>query len=83
MKLKLGDWVVPKGHPFPSPYMKIEIIEIRKPSDCHILGEQVRVRYYEKCIPNGKVMSSWERAAEYEIDLPRMRDERLKELGIN
>jgi hypothetical protein len=82
MRLKLGDWVVPKGYPFPSPHMKIEIIEIRKPIDYHILGEQVRVRYYEKCMPNGKDMSSWERVEEYEIDLPRMRDEKLKEIGI-
>lgn len=78
MKLKLGDWVVTKGHPFPSPYMKIGIIEIRK----SVIGDQVRVRYYEKCMPNGKDMSSWERADEYEIDLPRMREERLNELGI-
>ncbi len=30
MKFKLGDWVVPKDHPFTSPYMMMEIIDIRK-----------------------------------------------------
>jgi hypothetical protein len=90
MKFKLGDWVVPKDihyswfqisshvllHPFTSPYMMMEIIDIRK-----IPFVQIRLRYYEngeKC----RDMNSWVDAIGYEIDVVATRDKKLKELGI-
>jgi hypothetical protein len=40
------------------------------------------VRYYDKWWVNGKDMSGWENAYEYELDVETMRDEKLNELGI-
>jgi hypothetical protein len=86
MKLKLGDWVVPRDYPFHNPYIKITIIEMRKYVDpntsTNFVIDQVRVRYYDKFTPNGRDMSGWENAYEYELDIQRMRDEKLKEIGI-
>ena len=51
MKLKLGDWVVPRDYPFRNPYIKIVIIEMRKYVDpntsTNFVIDQVRVRYYD------------------------------------
>jgi hypothetical protein len=86
MKLKIGDWVLPKNHRRQSPHIKMKVIDTRKYIDpntsTNFVIDQVRVRYYDKMTPNGKEMSGWENAVEYELDVETTRDEKLKEIGI-
>lgn len=83
--MNVGDWVKIRNMVM-KPHIKMKIIEMRKYVDpntsTNFVIDQVRVRYYDKFTPNGKDMSGWENAYEYELDVERMRDEKLNELGI-
>jgi hypothetical protein len=53
---------------------KIEIIQI--------LPGRILVKYHNRSTLNGEPLISWEAADEFVVDVERMRDEKLNELGI-
>lgn len=70
--MKVGDLIKPingfkKGG-------KMEIIQI--------LPGRILVKYHDRSTLKGEPVISWESAGEYVVDIVRMREERLKELGI-
>jgi hypothetical protein len=83
--MNVGDWVKIRNMVM-KPHIKMKIIEMRRYVDpntsTNFVIDQVRVRYYDKWWVNGKDMSGWENAYAYELDMERMRDEKLNELGI-
>jgi hypothetical protein len=78
--MNVGDWVKIRSDKHPN--IKMKIIEMRKYVDPNTSTNFVRVRYYDKWWVNGKDMSGWENAYEYELDIQRIREEKLNELGI-
>ena len=74
--MKVGDLV----RPIKSRIMKVgktEIIEIQEG-----FLNRIRVKYHGRTTMSGCPLHSWENAIEWEVDIQRMRDEKLKELGI-
>ena len=71
--MKVGDLIKPiNGFKFGKG--KIEIIEI--------LPGRILVKYHNRSTLNGEPLISWEAADEFVVDVERMRDEKLNELGI-
>jgi len=53
---------------------KMEIMEI--------LPGRILVKYHNRSTLNGEPLISWEATDEFVVDVERMRDEKLNELGI-
>jgi hypothetical protein len=71
--MKVGDLIKPiNGFKFGKG--KMEIIEI--------LPGRILVKYHNRSTLNGEPLISWEAADEFVVDVERMRDEKLNELGI-
>lgn len=71
--MKVGDLIKPiNGFKFGKG--KIEIIEI--------LPGRILVKYHNRSTLNGEPLISWEAADEFVVDVERIRDEKLNELGI-
>jgi hypothetical protein len=72
--MKVGDLIRPiNGFRYGG---KMEIIQIM------ILPNRILVKYHDRSTLNKEPLLSWEAADEFEVDVVRMREERLKELGI-
>jgi hypothetical protein len=77
--MKVGDLIKPiNGFKFGNRIKrskgKIEIIQI--------LPGRILVKYHNRSTLNGEPLISWEAADEFVVDVERMRDEKLNELGI-
>lgn len=71
--MKVGDLIKPiNGFKFGKG--KMEIIEI--------LPGRILVKYHNRSTLNGEPLISWEAADEFVVDVERIRDEKLNELGI-
>ena len=72
--MKVGDLIKPiNGFRYGG---KMEIIQIM------ILPNRILVKYHDRSTLNKEPLLSWESADEFVVDIQRMREERLKELGI-
>jgi hypothetical protein len=72
--MKVGDLIRPiNGFRYGG---KMEIIQIM------ILPNRILVKYHDRSTLNKEPLLSWEAADEFVVDIQRMREERLKELGI-
>ncbi len=59
---------------------KMEIIQIIP--DTNISSGRILVKYHNRSTLNREPLMSWEAADEFVVDVERMRDEKLNELGI-
>jgi len=72
--MKVGDLIKPiNGFKYGG---KMEIIQIM------ILSNRILVKYHDRSTLNKEPLLSWESADEFVVDVQRMREEKLKELGI-
>ena len=71
--MKVGDLIKPIiGFKFGKG--KMEIIQI--------LPGRILVKYHNRSTLNGEPLMSWESADEYVVDVERMREDKLKQLGL-
>ena len=71
--MKVGDLIKPiNGFKFSKG--KMEIIQI--------LPGRILVKYHNRSTLNGEPLMSWESADEYVVDVERMREDKLKQLGL-
>jgi hypothetical protein len=47
-----------------------------------ILPGRILVKYHNRSTLNGEPLMSWEAADEYVVDVERMREDKLKQLGL-
>ena len=73
--MKVGD-LIKRINGFKFGKGKIEIIQILP--DTNISSGRILVKYHNRSKP----LISWEAADEFVVDVERMRDEKLNELGI-
>ncbi len=83
--MKVGDLIKPiNGFKFGNRIKrskgKIEIIQILP--DTNISSGRILVKYHNRSTLNGEPLISWEAADEFVVDVERIRDEKLNELGI-
>jgi hypothetical protein len=77
--MKVGDLVKRVGSFQRLEKDKVEVIDI----GIETFGDKrVRLKYHNKTNIRGGNVIAWESASEWEVDIQRMRDEKLKELGI-
>ena len=77
--MKVGDLIKPiNGFKFGKG--KIEIIQILP--DTNISSGRILVKYHNRSTLNREPLLSWESTDEYVVDIVRMREEKLNELGI-
>jgi hypothetical protein len=70
--MKVGDLIKPiNGFRYGG---KMEIVQM--------LPGRILVKYHDRSTLNKEPLISWESADEFVVDIQRMREERLKELGI-
>jgi len=74
---KVGDFVKPINDFVRLRNETLEIIDISISSNDRIL-----IMYHNKTNMNGTFVRSWESADEYELDIEKMREIKLNELGI-
>ena len=72
--MKVGDLIKPiNGFRYGG---KMEIVQIM------ILPNRILVKYHDRSTLNKEPLLSWDSADEFVVDVQRMREERLKELGL-
>ena len=77
--MKVGDLVKRVGSFQRLKKDKVEVIDI----GTETFGDKrVRLKYHNQTNIRGGYVIAWESASEWEVDIQRMRDEKLKELGI-
>jgi hypothetical protein len=71
--MKVGDLIKPIND-FKFSKGKMEIIQI--------IPGRILVKYHNRSTLNGEPLMSWESADEYVVDIERMREDKLKQLGL-
>ena len=75
--MKVGDLVRPINPKSINHDKLIEVIEIEEG-----FLKRIRLKFHDRITIGGGLLHSWENDKDWEVDIQRMRDKKLKEIGI-